>query len=126
MTTQQQTAWNIRRPLPKFNPRKSSWSSYQIQLRPFDYKIAQSFQQQSKGQRTETRTQRVPYAHEEKLLYCESDGVLEQAIHRDSVLSFGEIQDPSECFPVQSAVGNLLYYGAGLNQQRSLPTSTIP
>ena len=64
--------------------------------------------------------------HEEKLLYCESDGVLEQAIHRDSVLSFGEIQDPSECFPVQSAVGNLLYYGAGLNQQRSLPTSTIP
>jgi len=44
--------------------------------------------------------QKVPYKHEEEL-YCDSDGVVEQAAHRACGISFfGDIQNPSEFFPL--------------------------
>ena len=42
-----------------------------------------------------TGTQEVLYKHKEELLYCESDGALEQAALRGCGVSFyGDTQDP--------------------------------
>ena len=56
-------------------------------------------------------TQEPLYKHEKELLYCESDGTLEQAAQRDCDVSSGDIQDLLGHFPVQPTLENLLYQG---------------
>lgn len=56
-----------------------------------------------------TGTQKAPYKHKEKLLYCENDRALEQAAQTGCEVSFsGDIQSLSGCLPVQPAVRNML------------------
>lgn len=56
----------------------------------------------SKGQQVKTGTQKAPYKHKEKLLYCENDRALEQAAQGDCGLSFAEdVQNLPGHFPVQ-------------------------
>ena len=66
-------------------------------------------QQQDKEQWAQAGTQEVPPEREEKLLFFESNGALEQATWRGCAVSFpNDIKNPSGSFPVQPAVGNLL------------------
>ena len=57
--------------------------------------------------RAQTEAEEVPSEHEEELLHCEGDGVLEQAAQGGCGIPFsGDIQDPPGCSPVQPAVGD--------------------
>ena len=57
-------------------------------------------------------------------LYCEGGSTLEQLPHRGDGVSFGDIQNPPGCLPVQPTVGNLLQWWVGLGDLQ-IPNHTI-
>ena len=57
-------------------------------------------QQQKKG--SQTKAWEAPSECEEKCLYFEGDRALEEAAQKGYEVSSGDIQNPSECFPICS------------------------